>query len=49
MGPIIDPEEDFNTIVIAEDNISAAEARKKQALEEAYATLKCTLSEFLQC
>ncbi|KAF7440762.1 hypothetical protein PC9H_001110 [Pleurotus ostreatus] len=46
MGPIIDPEEDFNTIVIAEDNISAAEARKKQALEEAYATLK-SLSKIL--
>ncbi|KAJ8462622.1 hypothetical protein ONZ45_g17868 [Pleurotus djamor] len=40
MGPIIDPEEDFNTIVIAEQNNAIAEARRKKELEEAFMNLK---------
>jgi kinetochore protein Spc24 len=40
MLPIIDPEEDYLTIVAAEEKIAAAEARRKKELEEAYTNLK---------
>ena len=40
MLPIIDPEEDYLTIVAAEEKIAAAEAKRKKELEEAYANLK---------
>ncbi|KAL0947088.1 hypothetical protein HGRIS_013229 [Hohenbuehelia grisea] len=40
MMPIVDPEEDFNTIVIAEEHIAASEARKRKELDEAHGNLK---------
>jgi kinetochore protein Spc24 len=40
MLPIIDPEEDYLTIVAAEEKIAAAEAKRKKELEEAYTNLK---------
>ena len=40
MLPIIDPEEDYLTIVAAEEKIVASEARRKKELEEAHAKLK---------
>ena len=40
MLPIIDPEEDYLTIVAAEEKIAAAETKRKRELEDAYANLK---------
>jgi kinetochore protein Spc24 len=40
MLPIIDPEEDYLTIVAAEDKIGSAEAKRKKEMEEAYTNLK---------
>ncbi|KAJ2926339.1 hypothetical protein H1R20_g10753, partial [Candolleomyces eurysporus] len=40
MLPIIDPEEDYLTIVAAEEKIVASEAKRKKELEEAHAKLK---------
>lgn len=40
MLPIIDPEEDYLTIVAAEEKIINSEQRRKKELEEAHATLK---------
>lgn len=40
MLPIIDPEEDYLTIVAAEEKIASTEARRKKELEEAHANLK---------
>jgi kinetochore protein Spc24 len=40
MLPIIDPEEDYLTIVAAEDKIASAEAKRKKELEEAHANFK---------
>ncbi|KAF5387130.1 hypothetical protein D9615_001847 [Tricholomella constricta] len=47
MLPIIDPEEDYLTIVAAEEKIAATAARRKKELEEAHATMK-TLSKVLE-
>ncbi|PPQ77602.1 hypothetical protein CVT25_011394 [Psilocybe cyanescens] len=47
MLPIIDPDEDYLTIVSAEEQISASEARRKKELEEALANLK-GLSKILE-
>lgn len=44
MLPIMDPDEDYMTIVAAEEQISSAEARRKKELEEAHANLKGPLS-----
>lgn len=43
MRPIIDPEEDYLTIVAAEESIATAEAKSKKELEEAHATMKGNL------
>jgi hypothetical protein len=43
MLPIINAEDDFLTIVAAEENIAASEARKKKDFEEAHTKLKGTL------
>ncbi|KAF8631419.1 hypothetical protein AX17_005096 [Amanita inopinata Kibby_2008] len=40
MLPIIDPEEDYLTIVAAEESIATSEAKRKKQLEEAHANLK---------
>ena len=40
MRPIIDPEEDYLTIVAAEESIAASEAKRKKQMEEAHANLK---------
>lgn len=40
MHPIIDPEEDYLTIVTAEQTFAASEAKRKKELEEAHAKLK---------
>jgi kinetochore protein Spc24 len=40
MLPIIDPEEDYLTIVAAEEKIIASETKRKKELEEAHAKLK---------
>jgi kinetochore protein Spc24 len=42
MLPIINPEDDYLTIVAAEENIAASEARKKKEFEEAHTKLKGT-------
>jgi kinetochore protein Spc24 len=46
MAPIIDPEEDFLTILAAEEQIAAAEARRKKELEDLHSNLKC---EHIRC
>lgn len=40
MLPVMDPEEDYMTIVAAEEKMGASEAVRKKELEEAHATLK---------
>ncbi|KAF8201465.1 hypothetical protein BJ912DRAFT_1019420 [Pholiota molesta] len=40
MLPIIDPDDDYLTIVAAEEKIGISEARRKKELEEAHANLK---------
>ena len=40
MLPVIDPEEDYLTIVAAEEKIVASESRRKKELEEAHGRLK---------
>jgi len=40
MRPIIDPEEDYLTIVAAEESIATSEAKRRKQLEEAHANLK---------
>ncbi|PPQ75503.1 hypothetical protein CVT24_013360 [Panaeolus cyanescens] len=40
MLPIMDPDEDYLTIVSAEESIAASEARRKKELEAAHANLK---------
>jgi kinetochore protein Spc24, fungi type len=40
MGPIIDPEEDFLTILAAEEQISATETKRKKELEDLHSELK---------
>jgi len=40
MLPIINPEDDYLTIVAAEENISTSEARKKKEFEEDHTKLK---------
>ncbi|KAF8911146.1 hypothetical protein CPB84DRAFT_1743251 [Gymnopilus junonius] len=40
MLQLMDPEEDYLTIVAAEEHISASEAKRKKDLEEAHANLK---------
>lgn len=40
MLPVMDPEEDYMTIVAAEERISASEAERKKVLEEVHANLK---------
>ncbi|KAF8162911.1 hypothetical protein B0H34DRAFT_299817 [Crassisporium funariophilum] len=47
MLPIINPEEDYLTIVAAEEKIAISEARRKKELEEAHANLKA-LSRVLE-
>jgi len=40
MLPIINPDDDFLTIVAAEENMATSEARKKKEFEEAHTKLK---------
>jgi len=40
MLPIMDPDEDYMTIVAAEERIGTSEAARKKELEEAHANLK---------
>jgi len=40
MLPIIDPDEDYLTIVAADEQFTASEARRKKELEEAHAKLR---------
>ena len=40
MLPIIDPEEDYLTIVAAEERIAATESRRKKEIEEAQGNMK---------
>ncbi|TFK42939.1 hypothetical protein BDQ12DRAFT_644890 [Crucibulum laeve] len=47
MLPIIDPEEDYLTIVAAEERIATTEGKRKKELEEAHANLKA-LSRVLE-
>ncbi|KAF5331054.1 hypothetical protein D9619_006015 [Psilocybe cf. subviscida] len=47
MLPIMDPDEDYLTIVAAEESIGASEARRKKDLEEAHANLRA-LSKILE-
>ena len=42
MLPIINPDEDYLTIVAAEEKIASSEAKRKKELEEAHAQLKCS-------
>jgi len=46
MLPIIDPEEDYLTIVAAEEKIASVESQRKKELEEAYTNLKGKLSSW---
>lgn len=46
MLPIIDPEEDYLTIVAAEEKIIMSETKRKKELEEAHAKLKGALGSF---
>ena len=41
MSTVMDPEEDFLTIIAMEEESAAAGLKKKKELEEAYTTLKC--------
>ncbi|KAF4614710.1 hypothetical protein D9613_003237 [Agrocybe pediades] len=43
MLPIIDPEEDYLTIVSADEQFTASEARRKKELEETHAKLKALM------
>ncbi|KXN82549.1 putative kinetochore protein spc24 [Leucoagaricus sp. SymC.cos] len=47
MRPIIDPEEDYLSIVAAEQKLAASEAKRKKEFEEAHANLKA-LSKALE-
>ena len=40
MLPVMDPEEDYMTIVAAEEKISSSETARKKELEETHAKLK---------
>jgi hypothetical protein len=40
MAPIIDPEEDYLTILAAEEQIATTEMKRKKELEESHANLK---------
>ncbi|KAF8892570.1 hypothetical protein BD779DRAFT_1195646 [Infundibulicybe gibba] len=47
MAPIIDPEEDYLTIVAAEESIATKEAKRKKEIDEAHTKLKA-LSKILE-
>lgn len=49
MAPIIDPEEDYLTILSAEEQIALTEAKRKKELEDAQANLKCMCSYLAIC
>lgn len=40
MLPVMDPEEDYMTILAAEEKIASSEAARKKELEEVHANLK---------
>jgi kinetochore protein Spc24 len=46
MAPIIDPEDDFLTIVAAEEQIAASDAKRRKELEDLHAKLKCMFLSF---
>ena len=46
MLPIMNPDDDYLTIVAAEEKIASSEAKRKKELEEVHANLKCL---FLYC
>ena len=41
MLPIMNPDDDYLTIVAAEEKIASSEAKRKKELEEVHANLKC--------
>lgn len=47
MAPVINPEEDYLTIVAAEEQIAATHAKRKKELEDAHAKLKGTCPDHL--
>jgi kinetochore protein Spc24 len=47
MRPIIDPEEDYLTIVAVEQTVTASEAKRKKEVEEAHANLKGLLPDIM--
>jgi len=44
MLPIMNPDEDYLTIVAAEEKLASSEAKRKKELEEAHVHLKGSLS-----
>jgi hypothetical protein len=42
MLPIMNPDDDYLTIVAAEEKIASSEAMRKKELEEVHANLKCS-------
>ena len=46
MLPIMNPDDDYLTIVAAEEKIASSEAKRKKELEEVHANLKCS---FMSC
>ena len=42
----MNPEDDYLTIVAAEEKIASSEAKRKKELEEVHANVKCT---FISC
>jgi kinetochore protein Spc24 len=49
MAPIIDPEEDYLSIVGAEEKIAATQTKRKKELDESQAHLKGMLELFAPC
>ena len=47
LRPVMDPEEDFMTIVAAEEGMNAADAKRKEELSQAHAKLKSASLDFL--
>lgn len=47
MLPIMNPDDDYLTIVAAEEKIASSEAKRKKELEEVHANLKCSFHVLL--
>jgi kinetochore protein Spc24 len=46
MLPIMNPDDDYLTIVAAEEKIASSEAKRKKELEEIHTNLKCSFMSF---